>query len=150
MYNDMLLLLDIVMPPLQSYTYIHTYLTPRRGWFNCSSSHLCSHSILADHVSSHDTPDQSRNLSHWLPRPTTPRISVALGQSGNVIRDGPWIDGKNKMCCLTVQPPGKEHSRALLTDRPVSKEGHPCVTGVNHRLLWWGEAPGTRHGPGCS
>lgn len=37
MYNDMLLLLDIVMPPLQSYTYIHTYLTPRRGY---SIAHL--------------------------------------------------------------------------------------------------------------
>jgi hypothetical protein len=29
-----------------------------------------------------------------------------------------------------------------LTDRPVSKEGVPCVTGVNRALLWWGEDPG--------
>lgn len=71
MYNDMLLLLDTVIPRLQFYTYIHTYLIPIYT--------LRLHAILADHVSSHDTPEQSTNLSHWLWRPTPPRISGGPG-----------------------------------------------------------------------
>ena len=108
-----------------------------------TATHVCApHSTLADHVSSHDTPEQSTNLSHWLWRPTPPRISGGPGP----VRQRDFGTGLESIERINVQPDGAAAGEGTfevsLTDRPVSEEGVPCVTGVNRAFLWWGEDPG--------